>query len=60
MTTLGWEEAKCPVCGLKYSYIKGGYNPSTCNNFDCLYKYLHRTPLKAEEVMQSNKRKTSQ
>ena len=46
MTKLEWEEAKCPICGMKYSYIKGGYKPSTCNNFDCIYKYLHKTKQK--------------
>ena len=43
---LEWEEARCPICGLKYSYIKGGYKPSTCNNFDCLHKYLHSPQFK--------------
>jgi len=60
MTKLEWEEARCPVCGMLYSYIKGGYEPSTCNNFDCLYKYLHSSKFKEKEVMQSNKKKTSQ
>ena len=46
MSKLEWEEARCPACGLKYSYIKGGYKPSTCNNFDCLYKYLHKSQFK--------------
>ena len=39
---LEWEEARCPICGAKYSYIKGGYKPSTCSNFDCTYKHLHK------------------
>lgn len=41
-----WVEAKCPECGEKYSYVKGGYKPSTCSNFTCLYLYLHRSQLK--------------
>ena len=53
MTKLEWEEALCPVCGIKYLYIKGGYKPSTCNNFDCLYKYLHSSELKKKEVIYS-------
>ena len=48
MSKLEWEEAKCPACGIKYLYIKGGYKPSTCNNFDCLHKYIHRTQLKGK------------
>jgi len=35
-----------------YKYIKGGYKPSTCNKFECLYQFLHRTPLKAKEVIE--------
>ena len=42
MTKLEWEESRCPICGQKYSYVKGGYKPPTCSNFDCLYKYIHR------------------
>jgi len=56
MTKLEWEEAKCPECGILYSYIKGGYKPPTCNNFDCIYKYLHRSQLKAKEVIEANKK----
>jgi len=36
-----WETTKCPICGLTYQYPKDGYKPPTCNNFDCLHKYLH-------------------
>lgn len=36
-----WVEARCPICGLPYPYIQGGYKPATCNNFDCVQKYLH-------------------
>ena len=39
---LEWEEVRCPMCRAKYSYVKEGYKPSTCNNFVCIYKYLHR------------------
>jgi len=46
MTKLEWEETTCPICGMKYSYIKGGYKPSTCNSFDCAFKYLHRPQFK--------------
>jgi len=56
MTKPEWEEARCPECGEKYSYIKGGYRPPTCNKFECLYIYLHRTPLKAKEVIEAKKK----
>jgi len=45
---LEWEEARCPVCGIRYEYIKGGYKPSTCGKFDCLYKYLHSPQFKEQ------------
>ena len=48
MKRIEWEEAKCPICGITYRYIKGGYRPSTCNKFECLYKYMHRPKLKNE------------
>ncbi len=36
-----WLEAECPICRQKYKYIKNGYRPSTCNNFECLWRYNH-------------------
>ena len=42
---IGETTAKCPICGLKYKYPKGGYagvyTPKTCANFDCEYKFQH-------------------
>ena len=54
MTKPEWVEAICPECGKKYSYIKGGYKPSTCNKFECLYKYRYRSQLKEKEVIEAN------
>lgn len=56
MTKLELEEATCPICLKKYSYIKGGYKSPTCNKFECLYIYLHRTPLKAKGVIEAKKK----
>ena len=56
MTKLEWEEAKCPICGLKYFYIKGGYKPPTCSKFECLHKYLHSPKLKEKGVIEANKK----
>jgi len=36
-----WVKAQCPVCGREYEYPKSGHKPSTCSNFDCIYKYVH-------------------
>jgi len=38
---IAWAEAICPICGQLYPYIEDGYNPSTCNKFECVQKYLH-------------------
>ena len=38
-----WDEARCPVCGNLYKFVKDGYKPPTCNQFECLYKYCHNT-----------------
>ena len=35
-----WLEAICPICGQKYRYMHA-YRPNTCNNFGCVYRYLH-------------------
>ncbi len=43
MTETKWKQAKCPVCGEDYSYAKDGYNPKTCNKFECVHKFLHPT-----------------
>ena len=51
-----WEEARCPVCGMLYSYVKGEYKPSTCSNFDCLHKYIHSSKLKEKGVIEANKK----
>ena len=48
MTKIVLIKAKCLVCGKEYDYPEGGYNPSTCGNFDCLFKYLHRPQFKNE------------
>ncbi len=34
-------KAICPICRMGYKYPKGGYQPPTCDNFDCLQNYLH-------------------
>lgn len=36
-----WVSKKCPVCLGLFDYVEGSYEPSTCNKFDCLHKYLH-------------------
>ena len=36
-----WIGKHCPVCGRRFHYIEGGYEPSTCSSFECLYKWLH-------------------
>jgi len=53
---LEWEEARCPICRMLYSYAKRGYKPPTCNNFDCLHKYLHNLEFRAKEVIEANKK----
>jgi len=40
-----WAKARCPVCGILYSYRKDGYKPSTCNNFDCVHRFVHHREL---------------
>ena len=35
-------EKKCPECGRKFKFPKCGYEPKTCADFDCMYKYAHR------------------
>ncbi len=38
-----WAYDRCPSCGIKYRYVENNlYRPSTCNNYDCLKRYLHR------------------
>jgi len=51
-----WVEARCPVCRLTYSYIKGGYKLPTCNRFTCLYKYLHSPQYRSKEVIEAKKK----
>lgn len=41
MTDIQWAYTKCPVCGLSYPYIANGYKPRTCNNYDCIHKFIH-------------------
>ena len=45
---LEWEEAQCPVCRIRYSYIKGGDKPLTCISFDCQYRHSHISQLKSK------------
>ncbi len=34
-------KSRCPMCGREFKYPKGGYEPLTCSNFDCVQKFLH-------------------
>jgi hypothetical protein len=36
-----WISKRCPVCGKSFDYIEGSYEPNTCNNLDCIRKWLH-------------------
>jgi hypothetical protein len=45
---INWVSKRCPVCGRVLDYIEAGYEPSTCNNFDCLHKWLHDPNYKQE------------
>jgi len=36
-----WLEKRCPVCGRTFEYVKDGYEPKTCDSFDCAHKYVH-------------------
>jgi len=42
-----WGKALCPICGRKYEYIEGGYKPSTCGKFECVYQRNHPELYKA-------------
>jgi len=46
---LEWVSKRCPVCGKLFDYIKNGYEPSTCNNFDCLHRWLHDPRFRREK-----------
>ena len=50
MGKLKWLEARCPICGRRYRYLPN-YKPSTCSNYDCVHKWIHR-----KEVMFSGQR----
>jgi len=41
MTKINWIKTKCPICHQEFEYAKGGYEPKTCGNYDCLFKFLH-------------------
>ena len=43
-----WLKTECPVCHETYEYPKGGYKPSTCGKFDCLYHWGHKPKFKTE------------
>lgn len=46
------KEAKCPICGLKYKYAYSNdvpYHPSTCNTWECIYKFHHKKAIEARK-----------
>lgn len=39
---LEFKEELCPICKVrKFTYVVGGYKPSTCNDIECMKKFLH-------------------
>lgn len=35
-----WVKKHCPVCGRRFEYVTGQYQPKTCANFDCVRSYV--------------------
>jgi len=42
-------KAKCPICGATFEYIEGGYKPDTCHNFQCVYRFKHKSIFEGKE-----------
>jgi len=54
-----WTNKHCPVCGRQFAYVEGGYEPSTCNNFDCVHRWLHDPKFKEERKYGKQTRATA-
>jgi len=48
-------KAKCPVCGIDYDYIEGGYIPHTCKDIICLHKFLHDPQYQVKPIKEPEK-----
>jgi len=57
-----WVEARCPVCKMKFSFIKSIYIPKTCNNYDCAREYVRHKDkyTKGGDANQNKSNKKSQ
>lgn len=40
-----WLEHRCPVCGSKYRFPEGVYQPQTCNRQKCIHANAQRVYL---------------